>query len=53
MTVTNQIIFGPGDGMCEGDNYLKRENKNNWLIRKYYNKYTPGLHMDLCCSDEG
>ena len=27
MTVPNQIIFGPGDGMCGGDNYLKREKK--------------------------
>ena len=27
ITVPNQIIFSAGDGMCEGDNYLKREKK--------------------------
>ena len=27
MTVSNQIIFSPDDGMCGGDNYLKREKK--------------------------
>ena len=27
MTVQYQIIFGPGDGMCGGDGYLKREKK--------------------------
>ena len=27
MTVPHQIIFGPGDGMCGGGNYIKREKK--------------------------
>ena len=25
MTVPNHIIFGPSDGMCGGNNYIKRE----------------------------
>ena len=27
IVVPNQIIFSPGDGMCRGDNYIKREKK--------------------------
>ena len=53
MMVPTQIIFGPGDGMCGGDNYLKRERKNNRLIKKYHKKYTPVVCMDPWCTDEG
>ena len=52
MTVPDQKILDPGDGMCGGDNYRKRE-KNNCLIRKYHKIYTPGVSMDPCCTDEG